>query len=148
MKARLIAACLLASATPVQAQVCFRPRSLAACKSFVLTEFAIGATFFAPPPRRSDVYYSGEFGWMTNVTARSAIGGAIQYGIDEDSDYRIGVKPRYRRWLTDATSIDVAAGLLLLGDGLTFPGFTGHVAVNFTRIVGVGIQIEAYPHAV
>ena len=144
MKAGLIVACLLANTTPVQGQICFRPRSLATCRSFLLTEFAIGATMFAPPPRRSDMYYSGELGWMVNVAARSAIGGAVQYGVDEDSNYRIGVKPRYRRWLTDATSIDVAAGLLLRGDGFAFPGFTGHVAINFAQIAGLGIQIEEY----
>jgi hypothetical protein len=135
---------MLVVVTPAQAQICFRPRPLAACKSLLITEFAVGAKVLDPATRQDDVYYTGEFGWMVNVAGRSALGGALQLGIDDESDYRIGLKPRYRHWFTAMTSIDVAAGLLLFGDGVESPGFTGHVAVNFSRIVGAGIRFEAY----
>ena len=140
----LVLAYVLVSAVPVTAQVCFRPRPLTACKSTLITEFAVGTRVPSNGPTGRDLYFSGEFGWMANVAARSAIGGALQYGIDDEEDARIAFKPRYRHWLSESANIDVAAGLLLWGDDLQAPGFTGHAAVNYASIGGLGIQVEAF----
>ena len=91
-----------------------------------------------------DSYVSTEFGWMANVTGHSAVGGAFQFGIDDEEDSRLAFKPRYRRWLTDATNVDLAAGVLLAGKNLQSPGFTGHVALNFASVGGVGFQLETF----
>ena len=111
----LVLAYVLVGAAPVTAQVCFRPQPLTACKSTLITEFAAGTRVPSNDPTGRDLYFSGEFGWMANVAASSAIGGALHFGVDDEEDARIAFKPRYRHWLTDATSIDVAAGLLRWG---------------------------------
>ena len=141
--ALLIVAAALAAAAPAEAQHCFRPRPLPACKSFFITEYSVGGTI-GSGARAGDLYFSGELGWMSNVAKRSAIGGSLQYyGLgDGNGGMRHGFKSRYRRWLTETTSVDFAAGLLW-GERVRAPGFTGHAAVNFGSL-GVGIQVEAF----
>ena len=125
----LVLAYVLLSAAPALAQVCFRPRPLATCRSTLITEFAVGTRMPSNGPSGRDRYVSTKFGWMANVAAHSAVGGAFQFGIDDEEDARLAFKPRYRHWLTDATSVDLAAGVLLSGKNLRSPGFTGHVAL-------------------
>ena len=140
----LVLAYVLVSAAPVTAQVCLRPQPLTACKSTLITEFAVGTRVPSNGPTGRDQYFSGEFGWMANMAARSAVGGALHFGMDDEEDARIAFKPRYRHWLTESANLDVAAGLLLWGDDLQVPGFTGHAGVNYASIGGLGIQVEAF----
>lgn len=135
---------LSAPALPLQAQLCFRAKSLPECRWLVITEFGVHAKILDTSPGKHG-YLTGEVGGMINVARRAAVGATLQYGVDRASRYRIAVKPRFRYWATNVTSIDVSVGTLVDGSNfLEFPGFSAHVALNYRNIIGVSIMFEAY----
>ena len=85
-------------------------------------------------------YFTWELGGMVNEGPRHAVGGAIIKSLGEERDY-FGVRPRYRRWFGNETSLDVAIGILVSGshDRFTpkFPSFTAHVALSQGDVVGL-----------
>jgi hypothetical protein len=79
-------------------------------------------------------YFTWEVGRMRAMNRRSALGAALFVGNDANDVLRFGIKPRYRRWLNQKISLDIAPGILIRGsDPLesTFPGVTTHVGLNF-----------------
>lgn len=70
---------------------------------------------------------------MRNFNAHTALGATLIVGADDDGS-RIGIKPRYRRWLNRTTSFEVSPGILLSRGNnqfdAEFPGFTGHAGLN------------------
>lgn len=85
--------------------LCFRGRPLPECRSFLITEVEVGYQFnsdFVGGSRTSDIVLGGEVGWMRNLTNRDAIGAV--YGAN---NHYLTLGPRYRRWLSEATALDV-----------------------------------------
>lgn len=138
-----------ASGGPAQAPAtatrppCFRGRPLPHCESFMITEFHYGKPAFGS--RSGDAYVSGELGGMVNTGPRTAWGGAVVKSFGAERSY-LGVRPRYRRWLTDETSLDLSLGILLSGDherfAPKFPSFTAHAALTQSDMVGVTLGAE------
>jgi hypothetical protein len=53
---------------------------------------------------------TAEFGYMRNLSAEVSLG--VTFSLVGDSDYiRLGLKPRFRKWVTNTTSLDFGAGL-------------------------------------
>ncbi len=127
----------LVSPVPLHAQSCFRGQPPPACKSFWITELGYSYRLNAGG---HDHYVTFELGYMSNQSERYALGGSLLAGFDEE--FRIGLKPRLRRWLGRSTSIEVSPGILLAGGGARLPGFTGHVGVNFADVAILTSQVE------
>jgi hypothetical protein len=126
---------------------CVRGKPLPGCQWFTFAEFAV-STRLADQNRLADTpryYFSGEVGALYNVSSRSAVGGGVYLGGDDDG-WRLGVRPRYRYWIADAWAVDAAAGVLVAGDldlfEGTWPGFTAQLGVGWQDLVALTTQVE------
>lgn len=109
--------------------LCFKGEPLPTCRSFWITEagYVYG---LAGIPHQDHHYATWELGLMANTSEQSAIGGTLYAGLQFGEGLRWGLKARYRRWLANSLSIDVAPGILLSVAEKSSPGFTGHVGFN------------------
>jgi len=94
---------------------CMRGEPRDRCKSFFITEYILlyqvqGMTTVNPD---LGLAMGSEAGWMRNIGERTAVGGTVfAFG---DSP-RLGVKLRYRRWLSRKFAADVGIGTVLVDD--------------------------------
>jgi hypothetical protein len=88
--------------------LCFHPHPEARCSWFVVTE--AGVAFSVPADEDPNLTF--QTGALANVAEHSAIGGVLFAGVYQN-DVRLGVRGRYRHWVTDRLTIDVAPGVLL-----------------------------------
>ena len=140
--------------TPVNAQMCFRGKPSPECKSFWITEF--GLCYRIDPVQEMDMDKESltmELGYMVNHTAKSAFGGTFFLRGGEPMN-GLGLRPRYRRWLTTRTSLDLSPGIVLVtwGDFDTAaPTFSGQIALNGGDWVGITLQADVirydYPYS-
>jgi hypothetical protein len=126
---------------------CFRGKPLPGCQWFTFAEFAVSSRIadqnrFDDTPR---VYYSGEIGALYNLGSRSAVGGGVYLGGDDDG-WRLGIRPRYRYWIASGFAVDAAAGVLVAGDldlfEGTWPGFNAQLGVGWQDLVALTTQVE------
>lgn len=128
---------------------CFRGRPLAQCRTFWITEFGYSHRFDqqSDPDSSgsSNYYFTWELGRMVNLNTQTALGGTLFVGADEHG-WRIGIKPRYRRWLNQTISFDLSTGILIAGGNseleAKFPGFTGHLGLSFGDWLALTGQME------
>ena len=102
---------LLAVPLAAQKGLCLRGGPADRCRAFLVTEFTSGPglpTASRRPPWVND----WEFGAMRNTGARSAVGITAVVNYDEDERAFVGARPRYRRWLSRSTAVDVSGGIL------------------------------------
>lgn len=126
------------------AQLCFRGQMRPGCEWFFVTESGYG--FGLTGGGRH--YLSGDVGLMRNLSGRDAIGGTLFGGFIADNgfDGRWGVKVRYRRWMSDVTSLEISPGIAMFqipGTGESRLGFTSHLAVNLADKLVLFAQVEA-----
>ena len=138
----------LSMPTDGMAQFCFRGRPPPECKSQALTEFMLGARFTEAQPLAENLLVaSAELGGLVNATSRSGFGGTILAGLN-GGGARLGIKARYRRWITESTALDLAPGILVVGPtsssiaGFRAPGFTGHVGLAWNDWAALTVQFE------
>ena len=115
----------------------------------MVTEFVVGARSHESNPLAENLLVATwDLGMMVNTGRQSAFGGALFAGVNGGGT-RLGVKARYRRWLTRTVALDLSPGVLLAGStssGLAqfrSPGFTGHVGFTWKDWVGATVQFEA-----
>lgn len=140
-----VAAVGLAASQPLAAQACFAPHPLPRCRSYWITEAGLSARL-DPHPQTEGASATLELGYMANTGARSALGAAVFLRGGEPVG-GVGIRPRYRRWLGEKVSLDVAPGIVLkaLSGGqfsLRSPGFSGQVALNIGSGFGVTGQVD------
>ena len=129
---------------------CLRGRPKPRCQSFWVTEFSVTPRMNANPSGGGgpNYYYTWDLGGMRNVGARTALGGAVFLG-GEDDGARFGLTFRYRRWITSATALDLSPGVLVAGGdnkrAPRFPGFTGAAGIMHRDLVGLAVRFEAVP---
>jgi len=143
------AAIIICMILPANAQHCFRGKPLPQCKTFWITEF--GYSFRLDQSARryqfsdANFYFTWEYGLMRNLNQKSALGATFLLGADGDG-HRLGVKPRYRRWLDNSLSVDFGAGVLFGGENnqfnLRFPAMTSHVGLNFGDWLALTAHME------
>jgi hypothetical protein len=153
---------------PTYEGFCFRGKPLAECGSFLITEFGVqyllkrnrsGKAY----PYQLNVPYT--IGWMKNIGLRNAFGGAL--GLDVDFSPWHGwffMGPRYRYWMSQRTSLDIAAylevgkndgnvniqavwmvqDLIGLDAGMKFDCGKGFNRIDTTRPF-VGVRVGSYP---
>jgi hypothetical protein len=112
---------LTALAGTSSGQPCFRGRPLPDCKSFWITE---SGAFFHLNSHKGDrwndrkvyenLYYTWEIGGMVNRNPKTAFGGTLYIGWDGYiNDTRLGIKGRWRWWLSPHTGLDLSPGILM-----------------------------------
>lgn len=144
----------LDSAPVERPPICFRGGPLPRCRAFWLVEMgwyqrvlgpSVSITRHGEPPtgpsyraRASESYLAWEVGGMVNRDARSAVGGTVLLGTDGEGEERVGVKGRYRRWLSPRTALDLSGGVLR--GAVPDPPFEPHVG-GFGVTADAGYQV-------
>jgi hypothetical protein len=127
--------------------VTWRGRPLAETRSFMITEFGVLARIDDYPYLGGDsgVQFSFDLGWMKNISANSAAGFS-GYALVSDPTTRLGIRGRYRRWLSRKTSVDVSPGVLLGGEDSAIeydpPGFVLGATLNAGDLVALTVDAE------
>ena len=125
----------------------WRGRPRAETRSFMITEFGLVARIDDYPYGRGDsrIALSFDFGWMKNISENGAVGFS-GYALAGDPTSRMGVRARYRRWLSRRTSIDVSPGVLLGGEDSAIeydpPGFVLGATLNAGDLVAFMVDAE------
>lgn len=95
---------------------------------------------------KEDFLFVADFGYMRNVSSRSAIGGTAYVGADDDGAL-YGLRARYRFWLHRWFALDISPGILLAGQDNymepQFPGFVGSVSLGFGDWFALKTQFQA-----
>jgi hypothetical protein len=134
---------VLLQPVPLTAQgFCFHPRPIARCSWFSVTEAGVALSV----PSDEDPNLTFQAGALANVGSRSAIGGVL-VGAVFQNDVRLGVRARYRHWLTDRLSLDIAPGVLLYNGAFMAdsPGFTGELALGYADWIALTAQLDVVP---
>ena len=96
---------------------------------------------------RGELDLSWHAGVLTN-RARSAVGATVFAAADFDlkhgsPSYRVGVLPRYRRWLSRTASLDLSAGPVLeVGGRPPALGASAEVAVGWGNDIGISGRLD------
>ena len=88
--------------------LCWTARPMPRCKVLLVTNFGAYADLGAGGGAR----LAEDAGVMINVARRHAVGVTYYFTMDETGLFSSGPAVRYRRWLSDARTLDVAIGIL------------------------------------
>jgi hypothetical protein len=138
------------AALPAQGQglagphVCGHGQPAPACSTFIVFEAGAGHR-----SRRGagELDLSWHAGVLTN-RGRSAVGATVFAAADLDlkqgwPSYRVGILPRYRRWLSRAASLDLSAGPVLeLTHRKPGLGATAEVAVGWGNDIAITGRLD------
>jgi hypothetical protein len=119
MKRAMFCAAIILAAAPtllmaLASQNCFWPTTKPRCSSWFITEPGLYMRFTDRYPGDETLLLGYSFGWMRNVSTRSAWGGELFGGVE--GEVRGGLALRARRWLSGRAAMDVVVGAHLFGD--------------------------------
>jgi len=143
---RLTPAAAIIDSSPAQ-KVCFRGQ--VTCSSFFITEAGIGFRLNPDPldPNPTGRLLTGELGWMRNQSQRWAWGATAFLGFGDKAD-GLGIRPRFRLWLSRTVSLDLAPGLVRhVHSGGGDWGFAGYGAVSigdWLAVTGEALRVRTY----
>ena len=123
-----------------------RGRPLPEVRSFVVTE--VGGWWMLdedPVSGGNHVAVACDVGWLRNLDERNALGGVVFSEVGGFA--RLGVKARYRRWLSRTLSVDFSPGLVLANKDdssadLRLPMPVAALGVNAGDIVALGVEVQ------
>jgi hypothetical protein len=127
--------------------LCWRGHPAPECRSFLITEFGLLARLDDYPYQSgaSRLAITFDAGWMKNISERDAVGLSGQV-LTSDPTQRIGVRGRYRRWLSRSTSVDLTPGVFVSGEDNLIdydpPGFVMGASFNAGDLVSVTVETE------
>lgn len=127
--------------------LCWRGHPRAECRSFLITEFGVLSRLDEYPFQKgaSRIAITFDAGWMKNVSERDAVG-VSGHALTSDPMQRIGIRARYRRWLSRSVAFDVTPGVLLSGEDNLIdydpPGFVLGAALNAGDLAAVTVETE------
>jgi len=143
----LVLAVPASAAEPEKHGVCWRGKPAPECQGFVITDFGLLRRLDEDPTGGIDDFHvSLDVGYARNVSAKAAVGGTIYLGTGSDHA-RVGVRGRYRRWLSRDWAVDASPGLLVYGseDGAyecQAPGIIVGVTIGWKDLVGWTVEGE------
>ena len=135
-----------ATAQAAHRVLCYHARPKPGCSAFILTNFGtylvLGRATSGDTPLRALV----DWGFMANVSDKDAVGASMFFSADRDG-FGIGPALRYRRWLGDAKSVELAVGAPLASAGadnyaMTIGSVFGLVKWSPTHWFGVAARPE------
>jgi len=123
----------------------YTPKPLSECKSFLITECGFSYGLDKRSNQTNPWLYTWELGYMVNRDEHSAIGGTVFISSEADRiQIRLGLKGRYRYWLSKNQSVDIAPGILITGskDKFEFPSFTCQTGLNLSSWFAITGQVD------
>ena len=93
---------------------CFRGGPADRCAWFTLTESGVQYRLTDVIPGDERLLYGFTLGLMANTSGPTALGGEAFAAVE--GDVRAGIAFRWRRWLGRSSSLDLVAGVHLVGD--------------------------------
>lgn len=124
----------------------FQEKPGSQCRSFLITEFGYLLRFDVERYTDRRHYANWELGGMVNQGENSALGATFFFTLDQEyEEPRIGIKARYRRWISPNSSLDIAPGVILYGwrRHFKFPSFAGHIGLNLGNWFALVGQVES-----
>lgn len=104
---------------------------------------------YLPSTSRTAVTF--DLGWMKNIGPRQAVGFS-GYAMPADPTTRLGIRARYRRWLSRKASVDVSPGVILGGEDSAIeyspPGFVLGATFNSGDLFAVMVDAEVARNSV
>jgi hypothetical protein len=98
-----------------------------------------------PFSNKENHYFNWELGAMKNTGAHTAWGGSLYIATDLYTG-RAAILPRYRRWLSEHTAADLAAGPIVLDtDAFANGGLAGGMArgsFDVSSLISVTTQVD------
>lgn len=99
-------------------------------------------------PGKAGFLLTADLGLMHNIDSTRAAGASFYISADDDG-FKIGLRPRYRRWLGKHATIDISAGLLLAGyanyRAYKFPGYVASASIGSAGWFSVDAHVEVLP---
>jgi hypothetical protein len=125
-----------APAGPRPAAFCFRPRTADRCRAFLVTELSRSSREFGTGLGVED-RFQWDWGAMVNLGGDHAVGATLVTGAPNRGHRGLGL--RYRRWLGSGLALDVAPGMVVVGDDYSGRRLrlTAHTAVSLGDLGGV-----------
>ena len=130
---------------------CFRGKPKGTCCSFLIFEsgYLRRIADSDVPFRDEGFLFTADLGLMFSNGHKSAIGGSFHLALD-DKGTRLGIGPRYRRWLSDKVALDLSPRLLFAGtdDDVTnrFPGFALSASLSVIELLSVDLYFDILPY--
>ena len=154
MPARVLTAMFIASLTQAMlppayaSSLCWSGKPMPECRTFLVTELGVYGRLDEDPTMAANnaLFLSLDLGLMKNISPTTAVG-FTAYGGSGDAHARVGVRFRYRRWLSRNTSLDLAPGVIVYGSedgGYTHqvPGAILGATWNWRDWVAIGVEVE------
>jgi hypothetical protein len=136
------------------AQFSLKPSPLPNCKTFLLTEIGYLYRVNSFPAGLYSYshhsYSTSNVGLMINLSSKLAIGVANFVGMDNDGQFRWGVKARARRWFGQEKSADLSLGCNLWDsrDPYDKPQLSGGLSLSFRDLLIFEILVEVAPYKI
>jgi hypothetical protein len=130
--------------------VCFRGKPSPECRTFWITEAGAfyrldGQDVKSWQHRKlyEKLLYSIDVGLMFNRSPGDALGASIFIDYDDyTGSTKLGLRPRYRRWLSRLIRIDIAPGIVLDDTKFKTPNFSGLLSLNFSDYVALMLRLD------
>ncbi len=127
---------------------CFRGKPKGKCCSFLILEsgFLQRVSGSGQPSNKSRFLLTADLGLMLNKKSTSAIGGSFHIAIDEFG-IRLGLGPRYRKWMGKVVALDLSPRLLIAGTGNgSYPGFAFSAALAVNEWFSIDAYLDIVPY--
>ena len=121
--------------------LCLKPDRTPKCRAILLTTAGMHVMAGGAEAHGSPLRGIVDWGLLVNLGPRSSIGASWMLSLDRDG-FTTGPTVRYRRWLSDSTSVDVGIGLAAEGSEATHAPVFGLVKWNVSRNVGIALRPE------
>jgi hypothetical protein len=125
---------------------------------FLISEVGVASRYFILQPGFNDHlagHITWELGLMKNILPKHAVGGTIYASYDDTYEQAIllGLKARYRFWLTERFHLDIGSGMLLsenrpslfsnrLKQRRIYPSFIGHIGIGVADWVSLRWAVQ------
>lgn len=124
----------------IGAQACFR-NTRPECEALWIAQFGLGAYLGGLSSEWAKTIATIDVAYLVRQGPRSAVGGGVLLG-SNDVDGWVGAQARYRRWLSDRTSVDGALGVAMTGRSMKSPLLTAELGVNLRDRVSLYAQLQ------
>ncbi|MFH1373187.1 MAG: hypothetical protein ABII79_05265 [bacterium] len=99
-----------------------------------------------PYTHNRETLVTWELGYMRNLGNRHAFGWTIFIHSGDDLPYRLGIKPRYRRWLAREIGLDISAGIAFSGSNpQVIPAYIAQTGLSIGDWCSLTAIVEVIP---